>query len=672
MKRLLYPAIALMNRLSFGMKFSLISVLFFLPMLVTNFYLVRDAYAKFHATRVELHSLGLLSESLAVRGDLESLGNLVQINAVLGQSGKADDLEARIDALEQQVAKRVAALAPMTEDPAQVQAFTARRDELLAGLEAARADSSLQTRAALYDALLAQAHLLGKLVVSQSGLGQDSDAGVRQMGELLTTVTAQVTQTLGEGRAIGAYSLGQGFLNSSASTRFEELLKSLDKLSADYAIRLQDALGDEPRLASQAASSQASLKQASELLEDQVVMADTLDAPWPAFYQQVSGLIEQTYLLNGATLQVLEQQLQARLGDYRQHMVLLVLALAAVFMLIGYLYGGFYASTRSTLRTLGKVMDKVAGGDMTVTFQARSRDELGELGEVFNTTVRRIHDLIERVGQTVAEVEHQAEQVHAVSARSNQAVSGQRGQIEQVATAMNQMSATAQEVARSAAAAVNSAHGVNRETVSGRELVESQQGSIAGLAAEIDQSVGVINQLVSDSQQISQVLEVIKSIAGQTNLLALNAAIEAARAGEQGRGFAVVADEVRTLAKRTQQSTEEIDQMISRLQGGVEAAVRAMDSSHQMAAGTVGQSQQVQQALVNILGAMGSIVEQNQQIAAAVEQQTAVAHDIDLNIVQINRAAEHTTEGAHQTEDASRQLSAQVMELKQLIGAFRV
>ena len=672
MKRLLYPAIALMNRLSFGMKFSLISVLFFLPMLVTNFYLVRDAYAKFHATRVELHSLGLLSESLAVRGDLESLGNLVQINAVLGQSGKADDLEARIDALEQQVAKRVAALAPMTEDPAQVQAFTARRDELLAGLEAARADSSLQTRAALYDALLAQAQLLGKLVVSQSGLGQDSDAGVRQMGELLTTVTAQVTQTLGEGRAIGAYSLGQGFLNSSASTRFEELLKSLDKLSADYAIRLQDALGDEPRLASQAASSQASLKQASELLEDQVVMADTLDAPWPAFYQQVSGLIEQTYLLNGATLQVLEQQLQARLGDYRQHMVLLVLALAAVFMLIGYLYGGFYASTRSTLRTLCKVMDKVAGGDMTVTFQARSRDELGELGEVFNTTVRRIHDLIERVGQTVAEVEHQAEQVHAVSARSNQAVSGQRGQIEQVATAMNQMSATAQEVARSAAAAVNSAHGVNRETVSGRELVESQQGSIAGLAAEIDQSVGVINQLVSDSQQISQVLEVIKSIAGQTNLLALNAAIEAARAGEQGRGFAVVADEVRTLAKRTQQSTEEIDQMISRLQGGVEAAVRAMDSSHQMAAGTVGQSQQVQQALVNILGAMGSIVEQNQQIAAAVEQQTAVAHDIDLNIVQINRAAEHTTEGAHQTEDASRQLSAQVMELKQLIGAFRV
>ncbi|WP_370593650.1 methyl-accepting chemotaxis protein [Pseudomonas siliginis] len=309
---------------------------------------------------------------------------------------------------------------------------------------------------------------------------------------------------------------------------------------------------------------------------------------------------------------------------------------------------------------------------MTVNFKASSRDELGELGEVFNGTVKKIHDLIERVGHTVGEVERQAGQVESVSAQSNQAVAGQRSQIEQVATAMNQMSATSMEVARSAAAAVSSAHSVNDETLSGRGLVESQQGSIAALASEIDQSVLVINQLASDSQSISRVLEVIKSIAEQTNLLALNAAIEAARAGEQGRGFAVVADEVRTLAKRTQQSTEEIEQMIAKLHGGVGAAVKAMGVSHQMANGTVGQSEKVQQALENILGAVGMIVDQNQQIAAAVEQQTAVAHDIDQNIVEINRAGERTAQGTHQTEDASRALSAQVVELKQLISAFRV
>ena len=238
--------------------------------------------------------------------------------------------------------------------------------------------------------------------------------------------------------------------------------------------------------------------------------------------------------------------------------------------------------------------------------------------------------------------------------------------------AMNEMSATAQEVARSAAAAVSSAQSVNDETVSGRAMVESQVGSIQRLASEIDQSVGVINQLAADSASISQVLDVIKGIAGQTNLLALNAAIEAARAGEQGRGFAVVADEVRNLAKRTHQSTEEIEQMIGRLQNGVGATVTAMNGSHQMVESTVNQSAQVQQALENILGAVGMIVDQNQQIAAAAEQQTAVAHDIDMNIVEINQAGERTAEGAVQTEQASRQLSDQVARLKELISAFRV
>jgi methyl-accepting chemotaxis protein len=237
---------------------------------------------------------------------------------------------------------------------------------------------------------------------------------------------------------------------------------------------------------------------------------------------------------------------------------------------------------------------------------------------------------------------------------------------------MNQMSATAQEVARSAAAAVNSAQSVNQETVNGRALVESQVGSIQRLAGEIDQSVEVINQLASDSASISQVLDVIKGIAEQTNLLALNAAIEAARAGEQGRGFAVVADEVRNLAKRTQQSTEQIETMIDKLQGGVGAAVKTMSVSHQMASGTVSESGKVQQALENILGAVGMIVDQSQQIAAAAEQQTAVAHDIDQNIVEINHAGERTAEGASQTEQASRELSELVSRLKQLIGAFRV
>lgn len=676
MKSLLYPAVSLMNRLSFGMKFSLISVLFLVPMLVTNFYLVRDSYREFQGTRVELQSLDLLGSSLSLRRDLETLNNLVQIDVTLGQSGKAGNVEAQIQTLEQAVLARLEGLTAMTEDPEQIRQFEAKRDEMIAAFKAQQAESSLQSKSALIGKLLASAQIFSQIITSQAGLSRDNQSDIRQLSELVTLITPSVTQTLGEGRAMGSYSLGQGFLNSSSSTRFDELLVQIEKLQAEYALKLQDALGSSSAaresLSAQADSSKASLKQASELFEEQVVMADTLDAPWQGFYDQVTGLMEHTYQLNQATLKFLDSQLQQRLAQNRMHMVLQASALSVVFVLIFYLYGGFYASTRTTLKSLGAMMDRVAAGDMTVNFKASSRDELGELGEVFNGTVKKIHDLIERVGHTVGEVERQAGQVESVSAQSNQAVAGQRTQIEQVATAMNQMSATSLEVARSAAAAVSSAHSVNDETLSGRGLVESQQGSIAALASEIDQSVLVINQLASDSQSISRVLEVIKSIAEQTNLLALNAAIEAARAGEQGRGFAVVADEVRTLAKRTQQSTEEIEQMIAKLHGGVGAAVKAMGVSHQMANGTVGQSEKVQQALENILGAVGMIVDQNQQIAAAVEQQTAVAHDIDQNIVEINRAGERTAQGAHQTEDASRALSAQVVELRQLISAFRV
>ncbi|NMY53498.1 methyl-accepting chemotaxis protein [Pseudomonas sp. WS 5011] len=676
MKTVLYPAIALMNRLSFGMKFSLISVLFFLPMLVTNFYLVRDSYMQFVSTQAALESIDLLDESLTLRRNLEDFVDLTEINAMIGQSGQAGDLEARLVKLQGSIGEALQGMAAVVREPEQIEEFNNKRDQLIAELGAVQAETSLQGKIALAEKLLGSSQVFIKLVAAQAGLSQDRQGSVRQMIELVSVDTPKVTAVLSEGRAVGAYSLAQGFLNSSASTTFDELLLELEKLHAEYGLNLQASLNSSAQarteLASQAASSLETLKTTAVLFEDKVVIADSLDTPWAQFYADVSGAMDQTYQLNHAVLAFLDKQLQVRLEENRTHMVLLVAALMVVFLLIVYLYSGFYVSIRTTLKKLGQVMNQVAAGDMTVSFKAQSQDELGELGQVFNETVSKIHQLIERVGQTVVEVERQADRVQQVSGESNQAVAGQRGQIDLIATAMNEMSATAQEVAHSAAAAVGSAQSVNDETVSGRALVESQVGSIQRLAGEIDQSVGVINKLASDSASISQVLDVIKGIAEQTNLLALNAAIEAARAGEQGRGFAVVADEVRNLAKRTQQSTEEIESMIAKLQSGVGAAVKAMSASHKMADTTVNESGKVQQALENILGAVGMIVDQNQQIATAAEEQTAVAQDIDQNIVEISQAGERTAEGASQTEQASRELSGLVARLKQLIGAFRV
>ena len=676
MNSVLYPAIALMNRLSFGMKFSLISVLFFLPMLVTNYYLVKESYDAFVDTRTELESLEVLGTSMKMRQQLEQLNDLYQINAVLGQSGQAEQLAAQIAELEKGVNTTLEGLVAPSDDAQQVEEFNTQRDSIKAALAAVQAETSLRSKAGLVVKALDNAEVFIKFVASQSGLSQDSELTVRQMAELMTHVSLPVTKVLSEGRALGSYSLGQGILGSADSTKLDDMMLDMEKLNAEYGFKLQSVLQGNAKAQSSlgqlAEASRNSLTESSVVLEEQLLMSDSLDAPWRGFYDGFTQSIDKTYAFNAAILDFLDQDLGQRLEQKRLQMVLLVVALLLVFLLIGYLYGAFYVSTRATLKGFGKTLNQVAAGDMTVSVNVRSQDELGELGQVFNGTVAKIRDLIDLVGKTVIEVERQADSVELVSGQSSQAVSAQRGQIEQVATAMNEMSATAQEVARSAAAAVDSAQSVNQETVSGRELVHSQVGSIQRLASEIDQSVNVINQLAADSASISQVLEVIKGIAGQTNLLALNAAIEAARAGEQGRGFAVVADEVRNLAKRTHQSTEEIEQMIGRLQNGVGATVTAMNGSHQMVESTVSQSAQVQQALENILGAVGMIVDQNQQIAAAAEQQTAVAHDIDMNIVEINQAGERTAEGAVQTEQASRQLSDQVSRLKELISAFRV
>lgn len=676
MKTLLYPAISLMNRLSFAMKFSLISVLFFLPMLATNYYLIRDAYAQFVGTRTELSGLGLLKDALAIRYDMQGLENLIRVQVQVGLANQSEELNNRISSRTLRLIEDLQRLNAIALTSAQVEDINAKRDALMQWLRVAHADTTQVTQQHEIKQQLANAQVLVMSVVSGTGLSLDPDPKQRRMINLVVDSADKAALALGEVRSLGVYLLASGSRSSGSLAKVETVLQQLEQLQAEYGQQIEGALaGDikaQTTLAAKANASRDSLKIGGALLDGEMLKDSVDNSEWATFFDRLSAEIEKTRQLNEIVLSDMNGELMQRLSIDQQRMFLLVGALVLIFLLIGYLYGGFYMAMRSTLKSFSLVMDDVAAGDMTANVKIQGRDELGDLGKVINGTVGKVNQLIKRVGQTVVKVECQADQVQVVSNESSQAVSDQRQQIEQIATAMNELSATAQEVARNAAAAVDSAQGVSKDVVSGRTLVESQVDSIHQLAGEIDQSVVVINQLASDSSTISQVLDVIKAIAEQTNLLALNAAIEAARAGEQGRGFAVVADEVRNLAKRTQASTEEIEQTIGKLQSGVSAAVTVMNASHSMATSMANQSSQVQQALANIFDAVGTIVGQNQQIAAAALEQTAVTQDIDRNIVQINQAGDRTAGGARQTEQASRELSQLVGQLKELIGGFRI
>lgn len=672
MNSLLSPAIALMNRLSYGMKFCLIGMLCFVPLVIVSSMLVKQAYERVQITQHALDSMALLRQASGLMKNAEALRDLDGVLDQLSQGEHAAELEQRTQALRTQVIDALRGLPLNSAEPAAAD-LIAKRDELIA-LYTRLGTESVRSRGLLSAQAFGEVSSLLSFSAAYAGLPQDYDRNIRQLNDLVISVTPHITSTLGEGRSVGASSMGLGYLGSDATRSMDELVETLQRLAADYEQVLSMTLADEALQGLQAPSrgSLESLNAVMVIFEDDLVLADSLTESWSSFYQRLTTEIDKTYVFNSAVFDSLETVLSERAVANMRSMVVLLAALLAVLALITYLYLGFYMATRRTLQTLSSLMAQVARGDMTVGIKVDSKDELGALAGEFNITVSRIRDLIRQVSETSGLVAEQSRQVEDISAESSSAVAAQRNQIEQVATAMNEMAATSQEVARSAASAVDNAEKVSKETLSGQTLVESSVTSIGKLASEIENSVKVINQLAEDSSSISRVLEVIKGVAEQTNLLALNAAIEAARAGEQGRGFAVVADEVRTLARRTQQSTEEIEQMISRLQSGVSAAVKAMGSSHAMTGSTVEASGKVQAALVNILGAVNHIVDQSQQIAAAAEEQTAVSHDIDQNIVQINEAGERTAKGARRTEESSGRMGQLVKDLQSIISAFRV
>ncbi|MDX9767561.1 MAG: PAS domain-containing methyl-accepting chemotaxis protein [Ectothiorhodospiraceae bacterium] len=282
-----------------------------------------------------------------------------------------------------------------------------------------------------------------------------------------------------------------------------------------------------------------------------------------------------------------------------------------------------------------------------------------EAGAVVGRMADAARQLAENTESLVAAVEHSAEGIRR-----------QQGETDQVATAVTEMAASVQEVARNAQNTADAADKADDEANAGRQVVSETEQSISRLASEVEKAAQVIQQLEASSNEISSVLDVIRGIAEQTNLLALNAAIEAARAGEQGRGFAVVADEVRTLASRTQQSTQEIQQMIEKLQGGARSAVQVMEQSRKQADQSVQQAQQAAASLAAITQGVTTIKDMSAQIAAAVEEQSAVSGEIDRSIASIRMVSDENAETGAHSEQVAVNLANLANDLQMLVAQF--
>ncbi len=350
--------------------------------------------------------------------------------------------------------------------------------------------------------------------------------------------------------------------------------------------------------------------------------------------------------------------------------VILVLVLVAILTVVLALL-----LTRSIVRPLNQavgVAQVIASGDLSQTFRVEGADEPARLLEALAQMQRSLRDTIQHIADSSSQLASASEELHAVTEDSTRGLHQQNAEIEQAATAVNEMTAAVEEVARNAVTTSQASADSDRVAQHGREKVRQTVDSISHLADDVRGTAGEVEGLAGKVRDISQVLDVIRAIAEQTNLLALNAAIEAARAGDAGRGFAVVADEVRALAHRTQQSTQEIEQMIGGIQQGAVQAVNAMQSSNSRAHSTLEVAQAAGQALDEITQAIASISERNLVIASASEEQAQVAREVDRNLVNIRDLSLQTSAGANQTSAASQELSRLAIDLNGLVARFRI
>nr|WP_310268634.1 methyl-accepting chemotaxis protein [Pseudomonas sp. 3296] len=377
---------------------------------------------------------------------------------------------------------------------------------------------------------------------------------------------------------------------------------------------------------------------------------------------QVVERVDQAYVAE-------DQSMQAELKKNS----LLIIGSSGLALLVGLVAA--WVITRlivAPLRSVILVAQQIAAGDLSATVEVTRRDEIGQLMQAMQQMGAGLSSIVSGLQAGIEQLASSAHSLSAVTEQTNLEVSSQKEETEQVATAMNQMTATVHDVARNAEEAAQAAQTADGKVESGQQVVRQSMARIEQLADSATSASSSIESLSAEIQNIGTVLSVIKSVAEQTNLLALNAAIEAARAGEQGRGFAVVADEVRALAKRTQQSTEEIERLVSALRSAAQSSVQQIQNSGELVKLAVSDALQTESALGSIAAAVSLIQQMNQQIAAAAEEQSSVAEEINRSVTSIRASADQSSLAMQGNAASSIELAQLGLELKGMVGHFRL